>query len=150
MGLTFAEKVKVYNQKRWNRQTGHLIQEANASVARDGLDAEWDSLGLVDIAKERLVRDKRNPISEVAMRLAQVQPESRQHHRRQRSMPIMDPAYGYRAPRAGMIADMIDDPAPTRYGIQKLPEAGNGPRKRVVYVAHVHSTALTPFEQKYF
>ena len=139
--LSWHEKVAA-SHRHWERKTGVLIRNASGTAALQGLNANVDSLGLVDIAKERLKRERRAP--QVVQRLAG---DAKQGRRREtnllhaRASSIAEHAsQGYRRARHARLAA----PAVREGNIVETRA-----RPRIFMVAHIHSTAMTPFSTRY-
>ena len=145
MGLSWGEQVAA-THRHWERNTGRLIRRATESVAKQGLDAPYDSLGLVDLAKEKHVRDMKAEARNkdgVVDRLAVQFPSHVRFPNPLTKIPNKNPGHdasmrwGYRSKSE---PELTQNPYPINFNPSR--------RERIVYVAHVHSTALTPFNKK--
>jgi hypothetical protein len=152
MGLTWGESVAA-SHRQWERKTGVLIKQAAETVANQshGGGTAADSLGLVDLAKERANRAQAAHRSPVVDRLAsgsKIDFSSAPVRHRERVNPFTRPL--------GTIEEIggLSKPKAHRRVVAPAVNERNivvsRPRERMVMVAHVHSTAMTPFSMKYF
>ena len=144
MGLNWGEQVAA-THRQWERNTGRHIRRATEAVAKQGLDAPFDSLGLVDLAMERHIREKKAEAQNkdgIVDRLAVQHPS---HVRFPNPLARIPNISGHEAStRWGYRSKSESSLQPNKYPINFNPSR----RERIVYVAHVHSTALTPFNKK--